>query len=53
MIKNGMKLNEVNGQNVSLGKSGDKLTVNGANIVGSVATSNGIIYVVDQVLLPQ
>ena len=50
MIKDGMKLNEVNGKNVSLGKSGDKLTVNGANIIGSVATSNGIIYVVDQVL---
>jgi uncharacterized surface protein with fasciclin (FAS1) repeats len=53
MIQNGMSLNEVNGQNVSLGKSGDKITVNGANVVGTVATSNGIIYVVDQVLLPK
>ena len=52
MIQNGMKLNEVNGKNVSLAKSGDKITVNGANILGSVATSNGIIYVVDQVLTP-
>ena len=52
MIQNGMTLNEVNGKNVSLGKSGDKITVNGANVLGSVATSNGIIYVVDQVLTP-
>ena len=50
MIKDGMMLNEVNGKNVKFGKSGEKLTVNGANIIGSVATSNGIIYVVDQVL---
>lgn len=53
MIRNGMKLNEVNGKDVTLGKSGDKITVNGANIVGSVPTSNGIIYVVDQVLLAE
>jgi uncharacterized surface protein with fasciclin (FAS1) repeats len=53
MIQNGMSLNEVNGKNVSLGKTSDKITVNGANVVGSVVTSNGIIYVVDQVLLPQ
>lgn len=53
MIQNGMSLNEVNGQNVKLGKTGDKITVNGANIVGTVPTSNGIIYVVDQVLLPK
>jgi uncharacterized surface protein with fasciclin (FAS1) repeats len=53
MIQNGMSLNEVNGKNVALAKSGDKITVNGANVLGSVSTSNGIIYVVDQVLLPK
>ncbi len=52
MIRDGMSLNQVNGQNVTLGKNGDKLSVNGANIVATVPTSNGIIYVVDQVLLP-
>jgi uncharacterized surface protein with fasciclin (FAS1) repeats len=52
MMKNGMSLGQVNGQNVTIEKNGDKLTVNKANIVATVPTSNGIIYVVDQVLLP-
>ena len=52
MLRDGMSLNEVNGSNVKLGKNGDKFKVNEANIVGAVTTSNGIIYVVDQVLLP-
>ncbi len=52
MIQNGMSLGQVNGQNVTLTKAGDKIQVNGANVVGVVPTSNGIIYVVDQVLLP-
>jgi uncharacterized surface protein with fasciclin (FAS1) repeats len=52
MIRNGMDLNQVNGSNVTLGKTGDKVTVNGANVTGVVPTTNGIIYVIDQVLLP-
>mgnify|MGYP002784729515 CR=1 FL=1 len=52
MIKDGMSLNQVNGQNVKLSKTTDALQVNGVNIVGTVPTSNGIIYVTDQVLLP-
>lgn len=52
MIRNGMNLNQVNGSNVTLNKTGDKITVNKANIVAIVPTSNGIIYVIDEVLLP-
>lgn len=52
MIRNGMNLNQVNGSNVVLGKAGEKITVNGANVSAVVPTTNGIIYVVDQVLLP-
>lgn len=52
MITDGMTLNQVNGQNVNLAKSGEKLYVNGANIIATASTSNGIIYVIDQVLLP-
>ena len=52
MVRNGMSLNQVNGSNVKLGKDGEKLTVNEANVVGVVPTTNGIIYVIDQVLLP-
>lgn len=53
MIQDKMSLNQVNGKNVTLVKAGDKLTVNNANIVATVQTSNGIIYVIDQVLLPE
>lgn len=52
MIQDGMNLNQVNGKNVKLTKAGDKIQVNGANVVAVVPTTNGIIYVVDQVLLP-
>jgi uncharacterized surface protein with fasciclin (FAS1) repeats len=53
MIQGSMTLNEVNGKNVSLTKEGDKLKVNGANILATIPTSNGIIYVTDEVLLAQ
>lgn len=53
MVHGKMNLNQVNGKNVVLTKSSDKLQVNGANIVATVPTSNGIIYVTDAVLLPQ
>jgi uncharacterized surface protein with fasciclin (FAS1) repeats len=52
MVQDKMNLNQVNGKNVSLTKTGDKLQVNGANITATVETSNGIIYVIDKVLLP-
>ncbi len=53
-INDGMTLNQVNSKNVTLGKSEDGvITVNGAKILGSVEASNGIVYVIDQVLLPQ
>jgi uncharacterized surface protein with fasciclin (FAS1) repeats len=52
MIQNGMNLNQVNGKNVTLTKEGESILVNGAKVLGVVTTSNGIIYVVDQVLLP-
>jgi uncharacterized surface protein with fasciclin (FAS1) repeats len=53
MIQESMNLNQVNGKNVTVTKEGDKLKVNGANVVATVQTSNGIIYVIDTVLLPQ
>jgi len=52
MIQDGMSLNQVNGQNIKLSKAGEKISVNGANVVGVVTATNGIIYVLDQVLLP-
>jgi uncharacterized surface protein with fasciclin (FAS1) repeats len=51
-IQDGMKLNQVNLENVTLNKNGDKITVNGANVLGAATATNGIVYIIDQVLLP-
>lgn len=53
IYQDGMQLNQVNGKNVQLGKNGSDMTVNGAKVLGSVEASNGIIYVIDKVLLPE
>jgi uncharacterized surface protein with fasciclin (FAS1) repeats len=52
MVNGSMNLNQVNGKNVTLSKEGDKLKVNGNDIIATVQTSNGIIYVIDNVLDP-
>lgn len=52
MVNGSMNLNEVNGKNVTLTKDGDQLFVNGSKILATVDTSNGVIYVIDRVLLP-
>ena len=52
MIKDGMKLNQVNGANVVLGHKDGVLTVNGAKVLGIIKASNGVIYSIDGVLLP-
>jgi uncharacterized surface protein with fasciclin (FAS1) repeats len=52
LIQDGMTLNQVNGQNVKLNRSGDHIQVNGASVLGSVMASNGIVYVIDKVLIP-
>ena len=52
MIKDGMKLNQVNLDNVILNVKDGKITVNGNNVLGTARASNGIVYVIDGVLLP-
>lgn len=52
MIRDGMKLDQVNGKKVTLTKSDNSILVNDARILASVPTSNGIVYVIDKVLLP-
>ncbi len=52
-MQNGQEFEQVNGQKISVSKDGDKLVINGvANVVASIMTSNGIIHVIDAVLLP-
>lgn len=52
MLKDGTKLGMANGGSVTITKKDGKFMVNDANIVGNVSASNGIIYVIDKVLLP-
>lgn len=51
-IQDGMTLNQVNLDNITLNKKDGKITVNGANVLGVVKASNGMVYVIDAVLLP-
>lgn len=51
-VQDGMKLNQVNLDNVTLNKKDGKITVNGANVLGVVKASNGVVYIIDAVLLP-
>ncbi len=52
IIQDGMKLNQVNGGDVILHKKDGKLSINGANVLGIIKASNGVIYSIDAVLLP-
>jgi len=54
LMQDGQTLNQVNGQNITIQKSADgKITINGkAHIIASIPASNGIIHVIDEVLLP-
>jgi len=54
MLQDGQKIGQANGDNITISKSADgKLMVNGtANVVAAIPASNGLIYVIDEVLLP-
>jgi uncharacterized surface protein with fasciclin (FAS1) repeats len=53
LIQDGQTLNEVNGGNITISKKDDKVVINNsANIIASIPASNGIIHVIDAVLLP-
>ncbi len=52
-FEDGQSLGQVNGGRVNIGVKGEEITVNGAKVLASIPTSNGIIHVIDQVLLPK
>lgn len=53
LMQDGQTLNEVNGGNITISKKDDKIVINNsANIIASIPASNGIIHVIDAVLLP-
>jgi uncharacterized surface protein with fasciclin (FAS1) repeats len=51
-LQDGQSLGMASGQNLAVAVKDGKITVNGANVVASIPASNGIIHVVDGVLLP-
>ncbi|MCO5240777.1 MAG: fasciclin domain-containing protein [Chitinophagaceae bacterium] len=52
MLMDGQTFGQANGDNITIAVKDGKATVNGANIIASVPASNGIIHVIDAVLLP-
>lgn len=53
MLKDGQTLNMANGDNVKISVKDGKIMLNGtATVVGTVTAANGIIHVIDAVLLP-
>ncbi len=53
MLQDGQVINMANGGNVTIGVKDGKITVNGANVIATVPASNGIVHVIDAVLLPK
>ena len=52
-FKDGQTLNMVNGDNLKVSVNNGKVTLNGnAHILSAIPASNGMIYVIDEVLLP-
>lgn len=51
-LSDGMKLGMVNGGSATITVKDGKYQINGANIIASVPASNGIVHVIDVVLLP-
>jgi len=53
-LMDGQTLGQVNGGNIKITIKDGKPVINGkANIIASIPASNGIIHVIDEVLLPQ
>lgn len=52
-MQDGQEFDMVFGGKVKITKKGDKTYVNGSEIVASIPTSNGIIHVIGDVLLPK
>ncbi|MCX7547271.1 fasciclin domain-containing protein [Xanthomarina sp. F1114] len=51
-LKKFKKLGQANGQDVAIVVEGDDVYVGGAKIIASIPAGNGIVHVVDKVILP-
>lgn len=53
-LQDGQSLGQVNGSNITISKKDGKIVVNGtATVIASIPASNGVIHVIDGVLLPK
>ncbi|HRN98078.1 MAG TPA: fasciclin domain-containing protein, partial [Flavobacterium sp.] len=52
-MQDGQEFEMVSPAKVKITKQGEKVFVNGSEIVASIETSNGIIHVIGDVLLPK
>lgn len=53
MLQDGQVIPMANDGKVTIGVKDGKITVNGANVLASIPASNGIVHVIDGVLLPK
>jgi uncharacterized surface protein with fasciclin (FAS1) repeats len=51
-LRDGMQLAMANGKKVQVKVAADGVTINGAKVLASIRASNGIVHVLDGVLLP-
>jgi uncharacterized surface protein with fasciclin (FAS1) repeats len=51
-MKDGQKLNQVNLKNIEITIKDEDYYVNGSKILATVPATNGIVYIIDDVLLP-
>ncbi|NOT38338.1 MAG: fasciclin domain-containing protein, partial [Saprospiraceae bacterium] len=53
-LQDGQNIGMANGDNIQVQIKDGKMTVNGkANVVAAVPASNGLVYIIDEVLLPR
>lgn len=52
-LTDGLVLTMLAGGPVTVKKSGDEVTIDGARVIGSARAGNGMLYIVDGVLLPR
>lgn len=51
-LQDGQSLGMANGARATIAREGDALSINGAHVVASIPASNGMLHVIDAVLLP-
>jgi uncharacterized surface protein with fasciclin (FAS1) repeats len=52
-LTDGLQLSMLDGGPVTVKRQGDDVTLDGAKIVGTVAAANGVVFVVDGVMVPK